>query len=116
METTISVDMKNCITNCTDCHNVCTQTVAYCLSMGGAHVSAEHIKHLLDCADTCRLSADFMLRTSAIHPQMCGMCAEACERCAESCAQFKDDAQMKACADECQRCAESCRDMARMQM
>ena len=112
----MSTEMKECIQNCTDCHNICVQTLAYCVQMGGKHVEAAHLKSLLDCADTCRISADFMLRSSDLHPQVCGVCAEACERCAESYEQFGDDAQMKACAEECRRCAESCREMSKMKM
>jgi len=116
MEHAMSAEMKQCIQNCTNCHNICVQTIAHCLQMGGKHIEAAHLKSLLDCADTCRISADFMLRGSALHPQVCGVCAEACARCAESCAQFGDDAQMKACAEECLRCAASCREMAKMKM
>ena len=68
--------------NCTNCHNICVETIAHCLQMGGKHVEAAHLKSLLDCADTCRISADFMLRGSAIYAQACGLCAEACARCA----------------------------------
>ncbi len=107
-------NMQKCIENCTECHNTCVATLAHCLEMGGKHVEAAHLKSLLDCADTCRASADFMLRGSELHPQVCGVCAEACERCAKSCEQFGDDEQMKACAEVCRRCAESCRQMAEM--
>ena len=116
MEHSMSADMKQCIQNCTDCYNICVQMIAHCLQMGGRHVEAEHLKSLLDCADTCRISADFMLRGSTLHPQVCGVCAEACGRCAESCEQFGDDQQMKACAEECRRCAASCHAMANMKM
>jgi hypothetical protein len=115
-EETIMADMKQCIQNCTNCHNICVQTTAYCIQMSGRHAEANHLESLLDCADTCRVSADFMLRNSALHPMVCGVCAEACERCAQSCSEFGDDAQMLVCAEECRRCAESCREMARMKM
>ena len=84
--------------------------------MGGKHVEASHLKTLLDCADTCRVSADFMLRGSPLHSEVCGVCADACERCAKSCEQFGDDAETKACAEMCRRCTESCRLMASMSM
>lgn len=116
MEHDMSAVMKQCIQNCTNCHNICVETTAHCLQMGGKHVEAAHLKSLLDCADTCRISADFMLRESAQYTQSCGLCAEACTRCADSCAKFADDAKMKACADECRRCAQSCSEMAKMKM
>ncbi len=113
-EHAVSDEMQRCIDNCTECHNICVQTTAYCLEMGGRHAEASHLRTLLDCAETCAISANFMLRGSDLHPQTCGVCAEACDRCAQSCQQFADDQQMKDCADMCRRCAESCRQMAGM--
>ena len=80
----------------------------------GPHVEAAHLRLLLDCAEICQTSADFMLRGSELHGQVCGVCADVCDRCAQSCAQFGDDQQMQACAEECRKCAESCRKMAGM--
>lgn len=106
------MDMKECIDNCTECHHICLETVAYCLSKGGRHAEAAHIRTLLDCAELCQTSADFMLRNSALHGRTCELCAEACERCAQSCEAFGNDAQMKKCAEICRRCAKTCREMA----
>ena len=116
MKHEMSATMKQCIQNCTDCHSICVQTIDHCLGMGGKHVEPAHLKSLLDCADTCRTSADLMLRGSALYTQACGLCAEACARCATSCEQFGEDATMKACAEMCRRCAESCREMAKIKM
>ena len=109
-------NMQQCIQNCTECHNSCVATTAHCLEMGGKHTEAAHLKSLLDCAQSCAVSADFMLRGSELHMHVCDLCAEACERCAKSCEQFGDDEQMEACAQACRRCAESCRQMAGMKM
>lgn len=109
----ISTEMRECIDNCTNCHNICMETVAHCLQMGGKHAEASHIRTLLDCAEICATSANFMLRGSDLHAQVCGVCADACERCAESCEQMgSDDEMMRRCAEVCRRCAESCRMMA----
>jgi hypothetical protein len=104
--------MQECIQACTDCHNICIETAAYCLQQGGKHAEASHIRTLLDCAEICQTSANFMLRGSLLHGRTCGVCAELCEACAQSCAPMGDDAQMQACAQICRRCAESCRRMA----
>lgn len=111
----MSAEMETCIENCTECHNICEETMAYCLQMGGKHVEAAHMLAMRDCAEACTASANFMLRDSELHPDMCGVCAEACDRCAQSCDQFGDDPQMKACAEMCRECAESCREMAGME-
>ena len=104
---------QECIGHCSGCHNICVNTIAHCLDMGGEHANRAHIGLLQDCADACRMSTDLMLRGSTFHPQMCGLCAEICERCAEDCERLgQDDEVMMNCAALCRRCAESCRAMA----
>jgi uncharacterized protein YggL (DUF469 family) len=113
MPSLLSEEMQQCISECLSCHAVCEATVQYCLSQGGTHAEASHIKTLLDCAQTCITSADFMLRGSELHTRTCALCAEACERCAESCAALGDPT-LQQCVEACRRCAESCRTMAAM--
>ena len=105
--------MRECINNCTNCHNICMETIAHCLQMGGKHAEAAHIRLLMDCAEMCATSANFMLRGSDFHTRICGICAEVCERCAEDCERVDpNDDQMRRCAEMCRRCADSCRQMA----
>jgi hypothetical protein len=85
----------------------------HCLHLGGAHAEAEHITTLLDCAEICRTSANFLLRMSSSHTETCRACAAVCHACDETCRKF-DDAEMKRCADTCASCAESCEKMAGM--
>jgi len=109
----LSSEMRDCIANCTDCHTICVETVTHCLEMGGKHAEASHIRELLDCAQACSTSADFMLRGSDLHAGTCSVCADACDHCAESCERIADgDELMLRCAEMCRRCAESCRRMA----
>ena len=110
----IGEEMQRCIQHCLDCHSICSETISYCLGHGGRHVEAAHIRLLLDCAEICQTSANFMLRASDLHGRTCEVCAEVCERCAQDCEQFGDDAAMQACAEMCRQCAESCRRMATM--
>jgi hypothetical protein len=108
-----SVDMQKCIQNCLDCHRICLETITNCLQMGGKHADPAHIRLLIDCAEICQTSANFMIRGSALHGLTCGACAEICARCADECDRIgNNDVKMKACADACRRCAESCRQMA----
>jgi hypothetical protein len=99
---------EQCIENCLYCHRLCLETITHCLEMGGEHAEASHIKLLLDCAEICQTSANFMLRSSDLHPSLCAICAQICEQCAEHCERFSEDAKMQACAAICRRCAESC--------
>jgi hypothetical protein len=107
----VNQEMQQCIQNCLDCHSICLNTVTYCLQKGGQHAEPAHIRLMLDCAEICQTSANFMLRNSDLHSRICGVCAEVCDRCAQDCGRMGDDTQMKACADMCRRCAESCRQM-----
>lgn len=106
-------EMRHCIEMCTECHGVCVATLTQCLQHGGKHAEPAHVRLLLDCAEICQTSANFMLRGSELHGRTCGVCAEVCERCAQDCARF-DEEFMKRCADVCRRCAESCRQMSQM--
>ena len=108
----VGEEMRDCIEDCKTCHDVCLATVTHCLEMGGDHAEASHIRLLLDCAQICETSADFMLRSSELHGETCRACAAICKRCAEDCERFLEDEIMRACADACRRCAESCRQMA----
>lgn len=110
----MSAEMEDCIQNCTDCHAICTTTLAHCLQLGGHHAEHSHIRLLLDCAQICQTSADFMLRGSPFHHRTCAVCAEVCDRCAADCEKFHDDEHMRQCAEVCRQCAGSCRHMANM--
>lgn len=106
-----SAEMQECIDNCTECHVICVDTATYCLEMGARHAEPAHLRLLMDCADICQTSANFMLRGSDLHAGVCAVCADICERCAEDCERFRDDERMQRCAEVCRRCADSCRRM-----
>jgi hypothetical protein len=108
----LTKQLDECIDTCTQCHQVCLETLAHCLQEGGEHAKLEHITLLMDCADICRTSADFMIRGSALHVSTCAVCADVCEECAQSCERIGDDPVMSECAETCRRCAASCRRMA----
>lgn len=103
--------MEQCIDNCWDCHRVCLESVAHCLEKGGKHSEPRHISLLLECAEICQTSANFMLQGSSFHSRTCEVCAEVCDACAESCERLSADPEMKKCAEACRKCADSCRQM-----
>jgi hypothetical protein len=105
-------ELERCIDNCQECHEVCLRTVSHCLEKGGRHAEASHVRLLLDCAQICETSADFMIRGSDLHAATCRACAEVCERCADDCERMADDEMMRRCAEVCRRCAQSCAQMA----
>ena len=106
------MDMQTCISRCSDCHQVCLETLAYCIEKGGEHAEASHLRLLMDCAQICHLSADFIVRKSEFGEQACNLCGDICERCADSCDAIGDDAQMQRCAEVCRNCAQACREAA----
>lgn len=109
----MSEDMQRCIQLCQDCHARCIQLISHCLAVGGRHATPTHIRLLMDCAQLCTVTADFMARDSALHDRTCTVCAELCRRCAENCDQVSGEDQLvKQCAELCRRCAESCERMA----
>lgn len=107
-------NMKNCIETCNECRDECEATLyQYCLEKGDKHVEQAHIKLMADCIEICQTSAHFMLRGSAMHIAVCGLCADICEACAVSCESIVGCEVMKACADTCRKCAQTCRDMSK---
>jgi hypothetical protein len=116
----LSDEMLACIDVCRDCHRACLQTIPYCLQIGGKHADPAHIRLMMDCAEICQTSANFMLRGSDLHRHTCGACAAVCRRCADDCQQLAEietpttegDNRMAACAEMCRRCAASCQRMA----
>jgi hypothetical protein len=104
--------MQDCIQQCLKCQRVCLETMTYCLDKGGAHAEPGHIRLLLDCAEICRTSADFMLRGSDLHSLTCEVCAEICSECADDCESFEGDPRLRDCERVCRACADSCQAMA----
>ena len=105
--------MERCIENCSNCQRTCLETAAR--HFRGEHtpkLEEAHVRLLLDCAQICSTSADFMMRGSDMHGHTCGACAAICDRCADECDRMGEDPYMAACAEICRRCAESCREMA----
>lgn len=105
-----STEMQTCIENCQNCHATCLSHLSqHCLEMGGAHVEPNHFRLMLDCAQICATTADFMLRNSTHHAHVCAECADICEDCAKSCEALDG---MEDCVQACRACADSCRQMA----
>ena len=103
-------DMQACIDTCSHCHQTCLQTAMnHCLESGGKHVEAEHFRLMINCAEICQTSLNFMLSGSKLSSHVCGVCAKICDACAESCEKLNG---MEECARACRKCAESCRNMA----
>lgn len=105
-------ELQECIEECLNCYAGCTITAQHCLASGGKLAEVNLVGVLLDCAELCNVSANFMLRGSPYHAITCAACAEICRECAEGCRTVEDDEQLAHCAEMCDQCAESCERMA----
>lgn len=97
----------DCIAACTDCHQVCVETIASGVQQGGPGAHLLHLRLLMDCATMCDATRDLMLRSSDFAHQIGRLCAEVCERAAASCERVGGD-DMQRCTQACRRCAEAC--------
>lgn len=98
-------EMRRCVQICHKCHDACLEAISMCIHEGGEHALHHHL--LLDCAQICHTSGDFILRGSDLYGCVCRACAEVCKHCAENCAKLGGE-QMRECTDACKKCAESC--------
>jgi len=105
----INQQMQQCIDECLNCHRVCLhEAMNHCLEVGGKHLEPTHFRLMINCAEMCQTSANFMLSGSPYHKLTCGVCAQVCEACAQSCEQIGN---MDECVQVCRSCAESCQEM-----
>lgn len=107
-------DLQECIEECLNCHAVCTITLQHCIASGGDYTEVNLLGILLDCAEMCQTSANFMLRGSPYHVITCAACAELCRACEEACRGVPGDEQLAHCAEVCATCAGVCDRMAQM--
>lgn len=110
MTHTTDPEMQSCIDACNRCYQTCLhEAMTHCLESGGKHVAADHFRLMMNCAEICQTSVNFMLSSSAFSNQVCRVCAEVCDACAKSCEQISG---MEDCARVCRECARHCREMA----
>ena len=109
--TQVKQETRECIEGCTECANTCQETLVHCLQKGDRHADAGHCETLIDCAEFCQVTVDFLLRGSEMATNVCGVCADICNRCAQECETFTDDTQMAECAEACRRAADACREV-----
>ncbi|MGV3530852.1 MAG: four-helix bundle copper-binding protein [Chthoniobacteraceae bacterium] len=102
--------LEECIKECLNCHHICLEmAMNHCLKLGGKHTEPAHFRLMINCAEICQTSANFMLSGSELHHLTCGVCAEVCRRCADDCERIGD---MQECVEACRSCADSCARMA----
>lgn len=113
-EPTIEIPMETvattCLEDCTECYQTCLQSALnHCLMTGGEHVEPDHFRLMLECAEMCKMAAQFQLSSSRYISQICALCAEVCEACASSCEKLSG---MEDCVLSCLKTADSCKTVA----
>lgn len=43
----VKQDVQQCLSNCTDCHNICVEMLTYRVEKGNKHTEPEHIRALM---------------------------------------------------------------------
>ena len=103
-------EMEEGIQDCLDCHRICLRTFSHLLTLetDAELAEPEQLNLLLDCADVCRMCADFMLRISEFHVRAADLCSQICRRCQQLC-EFpaREDPAVLESASACARCANS---------
>ncbi len=105
--TTPSLAMREGLKACTRCSRVAKETLTFALFHGAEHAEADHLRRLMDCAEICQTTADFLLRASPQHGAICRACIEVCKACAED-ARAIGTPELQRLADHCGRCAAAC--------
>src|SRR5260370_37140870 len=78
---------QRAIEDCKEGHLICVQTIQYSVQQGGPYVAPDYLRLLEDCAQTCQLGEDFMLRGSPFAAAVCNLCADVCDQWPGSCDQ-----------------------------
>jgi hypothetical protein len=93
---------------CQDCYRICLAMVNHCQVQGGALAEPKQIRLLLDCAEICQTTADFLPRGSNLHLTICNACVVVSLKCAAACEELIEDELMQSCAAACRRAAAAC--------
>lgn len=101
---------QRCIEACYLCAAACDNCAASCLKEEHIDMMRDCIRLDMQCANLCRLAAQFMAQDSDEAKKLCLLCAEVCQKCAAECGKHQHD-HCQHCAQACQRCAEECRKM-----
>ncbi|MDW8845995.1 four-helix bundle copper-binding protein [Erwinia sp. MMLR14_017] len=102
---------QECIDACYLCATACDNCAASCLKEENLEMMRDCIRLDMQCANICRLSAQFMALDSESAKKLCAVCAEICQQCGDECGKHQHD-HCQQCAKACHACAEACRKMA----
>lgn len=94
--------LARCAAECGHCANAC-------LDESDVKMLTRCIRLDIDCADICRLTANFISRGSEHRRRMLDACAVICQSCSEECEKHAHMEHCARCAEACRECANACR-------
>lgn len=103
--------VQDCITSCEKCRAACIRAITHSLEVGAEHARQEHIRLLLDCADVCQVSANFLLRGSPSAGYFCSIGGRLCDRYVR---EYKGLCGLEECVAACETAAALCHRMGRV--
>lgn len=89
------------------CHVAAMDALRVSLSSGWDPDARDRVTMLLDTADICRTTGDFLQRGSVHVPDVCRTCAIVCGECRDECERLGAE-ELSACAEACDRCVRAC--------
>jgi hypothetical protein len=104
------VEIQQCIQDCLNCQQVCSQTADADQQSGGDHAKPEHVQMLQDCAELCMTTAHFLQHGSALGGYLCQATAQVTDICSNECDQMGDTD----CANACRNASWSCNQLSKM--
>lgn len=101
----------DCITSCEKCRAACIRAVTQSLELGGEYARREHIRLLLDCAEICQVSVNFLLRGSPSAGYFCSIGGRLCDRYVRN---YKGLGGLDECVVACENAAVLCHKLGRV--
>ncbi len=96
-----------------DCVNACDVCYGACLHEENAGHMADCIIIDRECADICRLTAQFVATDSRFADKLLQLCREVCLACETICRSHPHD-HCQRCADACHQCHIACEEYVRL--
>ena len=106
--------LVRCITECTDCAEICTSCADADLAEPDVQELARCIRLCLDCSDICTTTASVATRQTAtdlsVLRPVVEACLAACRVCGDECERHAPHHDhCRVCAESCRRCEDACR-------
>ena len=102
------IEIEDCVRACLETARACQLARSHARQHESEHSTPELLGLLLDCAESCEVSARWMQRGSAFVGDQCALTATVCKSCEEACEQLGADEVFKDCVDACRRSFDTC--------